>query len=146
MKKEYEGFAKTRAMEDALRMETSPTELIGRLPRESLQGFLNTVMGRRGVSTDALAGLAELNRASLYKILGGVTKHPQRNVLLRLALALQMSFDETQQLLRYGGRATLSGGRARDIIISDGIINGRAIDEVNARLQSHYFLDLYSKE
>ncbi len=137
---------KTRAMEEALRQETSPTFLIGRLSQDTLQGYLNHLMGKREISTDALAGLAVLNRASLYKILNGVTRHPQRNVLIRLALALQLSFDETQELLNRGGQAPLSGNRARDIILSHGIIKQRSIDEVNAHLQSHHFLDLFSKE
>lgn len=136
----------TQAMENELRREVSPTELIGRLPQESLQGCLNQYMGRAGISTDALAELAALNRASLYKILNGATRQPQRNVLIRLALVLRLSFDETQTLLRRGGRAAISGSRARDIIISDGIINHRSIDEVNRRLQTHYFIDLYSKD
>ena len=136
----------TQAMEKELLRETSPTELICRVSSESLQGFLNRMIGRRGISVEALAELAALNRASLYKILSGSTRHPQRNVLLRLAMVLRLSFNETQELLRHGGRANLSARRARDIIISDGIINGRPIDEVNTRLQTHCFIDLYSKE
>lgn len=136
----------TRAMEEELLRDITPTELIERLPSETLQGFLNRMIGRRGVSVDALAELAALNRASLYKIISGTTRHPQRNVLLRLAMVLRLNFSETQELLRYGGRASLSSRRARDIIISDGIINGKSIDEVNDRLQAHYFTDLYSKE
>lgn len=136
----------TEAMEKELLREIPPTELIGRVQAESLHGCLNRMIGCRGISVDAVAELAALNRASLYKILNGTTKHPQRNVLLRLALVLRLSFQETQELLRYGGRAALSGRRARDIIISDGIINGRGIDEVNTRLNTHYFVDLYSKD
>ena len=136
----------TQIMEEALRKDTSPTELIQMLPKSSLQSFLLTRAGKMRISTDALAELAALNRASLYKILNGTTRQPQRNVLLRLALVLRLSFEETQTLLRYGGRAALSGSRGRDIIISDGIIKQRTIEEVNAHLQSHYFVDLYSKE
>ena len=136
----------TQIMEDELRKDISPTELMQRLPKSSLQSFLLGQAGKKKISTDALAELAALNRASLYKIMNGTTRHPQRNVLLRLALVLRLSFDETQTLLRYGGRAALSGSRGRDIIISDGIIKRRSIDEVNAHLQSHYFVDLYSKE
>ncbi len=136
----------TQAMEEGLRADISPTELIKNLDQESLRGFLTQLMGRRNISTDALAELAALNRSSLYKILNGTTRQPQRNVLLRLALVLRLSFSETQELLYRGGRAALSGGRARDIIISDGVIKARSIAEVNERLEAHYFPDLYSKE
>ena len=146
MRSGYSDSMNTRAMEEELLREITPTELIERLSSETLQGFLNRMIGRRGVSVDALAELAALNRASLYKIISGTTKHPQRNVLLRLAMVLRLNFKETQELLRYGGRASLSARRARDIIISDGIINGKSVDEVNNRLQAHFFVDLYSKE
>ncbi len=136
----------TETMENALRREVPATELIGKLPKSTLQGHLTALIGRKRISTDAVAELAGLNRASLYRILNGSTRHPQRNVLLRLALVLGLSFRETQELLRCGGRAALSGSRARDIILSDGIIRGLGISEVNARLRAHCFVDLYSKE
>ncbi len=136
----------TEIMENALRREVPATELIGKLPKSSLQSYLTGLIGRKGISTDAVAELAALNRASLYRILNGSTRHPQRNVLLRLALVLGLSFRETQELLRHGGRAALSGSRARDIILSDGIIRGYGISEVNAHLRAHCFVDLYSKE
>ncbi len=144
--RENDKGSKTRAMENALRQDISPTELIGDLAKNSLHSYLVGLMGKRGITTDALAELAALNRASLYRILNGTTRHPQRNVLIRLALVLRLSFDETQQLLHYGGCAQLSGNRARDIIISNGIIKNSTIDDVNAHLQAHYFLDLYGKE
>lgn len=142
----WSGAMSTLTMEERLKQDTPVTDLIRELGNSSLQGFLTGLMGKRGISTDALAELAALNRTSLYRILNGETRHPQRNVLLRLALVLRLSFEETQELLHYGGRASLSGRRARDILLSDGIIRGRSIDEVNERLRAHYFLDLYSKE
>ena len=138
--------SKTRAMENALRKEMRPTALIDRLAQNSLQSYLISLMGQKRISTDALAELAALNRASLYKILNGATKHPQRNVLIRLSLVMRLSFEETQELLHRGGRAKLSGDRARDIIISHGVIKNHSIEEVNDRLRAHYFADLYSKE
>ena len=136
----------TKAMERALREEKTPTELIARLPDITLRGYLLQLMGKRAISTDALAQLAALNRSSLYKILNGTTKHPQRNILIRLALVLSLSFDETQELLRRGGRATLSGNRARDTVISHGIIKHRSIEDVNEHLRAHYFDSLYEKD
>ena len=143
---DYHNSLNTQIMENALRKEISPTSLMNSLPKNPLQDFLSDRMIKRKISIDVLAELAALNRTSLYRIMNGTTKHPQRNVLLRLALVLRMSFEDTQALLRYGGRASLSGSRARDIVISEGIIKRRDIEEINARLKAHYFLDLYSKE
>lgn len=137
---------KTELMEKQLLEEIPASTLIRLVSTDSLPGYLNHLMGRRNISADVLAGLAGLNRASLYKILNGSTKSPFRNVLLRLSLAMRLSFQETQMLLKLGGRATLSGERKRDILISDGIIHKRSIDEINARLHRYNFSSLYEKE
>ena len=136
---------KTELMEQQLMQHFPASELLGEVPRQSLPGYLNLMIGRRGLSTDAVAELSALNRASLYKILNGSTRSPSRNVLLRLALTLELEFHETQDLLKLGGQASLSGQRERDILISDGIIHRRSIDEVNNRLLSYGFADLYKK-
>lgn len=135
----------TKTMERRLRDRVSASALLQHADPQGLPGYLDHLMGRRGISTDALAELSGLNRASLYKILNGSTRAPQRNVLLRLALTLRLSFDEAQQLLKYGGQASLSGQRGRDILISDGIIHQKSIDEVCARLREYRFPDLYGK-
>lgn len=137
---------KTELMEKQLLEEIPASTLFHFVSTDSLAGYLNHLMGRRNISTDVFAGLADLNRASLYKILNGSTKNPFRNVLLRLSLAMQLSFQDTQMLLKLGGCATLSGDRKRDILISDGIIHKRPIDEINVRLQRHRFDSLYEKE
>lgn len=137
---------KTELMEKQLLEEIPASTLIHLVSTDSLPGYLNHLMGKRNISADVLAGLADLNRASLYKILNGSTKNPSRNVLFRLGLAMQLGFQDTQLLLKLGGRATLSGERKRDILISDGIIHKRSIDEINVRLQRHHFASLYEKE
>ena len=137
---------KTELMEKQLLDEIPASTLIHLVSTDSLPGYLNHLMGKRNISADVLAGLAALNRASLYKILNGTTKTPSRNVLLRLGLAMRLGFQDTQLLLKLGGRATLSGERKRDILISDGIIHKRSIDEINARLLRHKFSSLYEKE
>ena len=133
----------TQAMLEQLQKQVSVSALVEKAEKTSLPGFLNQMMGKKGITTDALAELSALNRASLYKILNGSTKKPQRNVLLRLALTLQLSFQETQQLLKAGGRAHLSSSRGRDIIISDGIVNQRGIDDVCRSLRKYDYQDLY---
>ena len=85
----------TQAMLEQLQKQVSVSALVEKAEKTSLPGFLNQMMGKKGITTDALAELSALNRASLYKILNGSTKKPQRNVLLRLALTLQLSFQET---------------------------------------------------
>lgn len=110
----------------------------------SLSSCLNEMMGRRNLSVEVTAGLADMNRATLHKIMTQKI-NPSRNVLLRLALALSMTFEETQTLLKSGSCAALSGRRERDLFIIEGITNRRTFDEVNANLIRYGFADLYSK-
>ena len=137
---------KTEAMKRQLLEGVSPEALLEYVSPDTLQGYLNLLLGRRGMSVDVLAGLAALNRASLFKILNGTTKNPLRNVLFRLALALGLGFEETQLLLKLAGRAPLSGERKRDVFVSDGIIHRKSIDDVCAVLRAYGFSDLYGKD
>lgn len=110
----------------------------------SLASCLNEMMGRKRMTVEAAAGLADLNTATVHKIMAHKI-NPTRNTLLRLALALEASFDETQILLKSGNCAALSGSRQRDLYIIDGIESKKTFDVVNEALRAHGFLDLYSK-
>lgn len=119
-------------------------DLTRRVSLPSLPSCLNEFMGRRNVSTDALAGLAVMNRASLFKVMNGGMK-PSRNVLIRLALALGLTCEETQVLLKCGNCAALSGSRPRDIVLMNAVIHQEAIDDVEKYLNERGFMSLFSK-
>lgn len=108
----------------------------------SLPACLNEFMGKKDISTDVLAGLAVVNRASLYKVFKGEMQL-KRDTLLRIARALERDFDETQLLLKCGNCAALSSGRQRDRIIIDGILKNKSIDDINLQLQAENLLNLF---
>lgn len=110
----------------------------------SLSSLLNTALGQRGISVAAAAELSGINRTSLYKIMDG-TVQPQRNTLLRLALTLEMDFEQCQQLLKSGSVAQLSSSRLRDRIILVGLLNKDPLDEISRVLDEQGFVDLYAK-
>ena len=110
----------------------------------SLSSLLNTALGQRGISVAAAAELSGINRTSLYKIMDG-TVQPQRNTLLRLALTLEMDFEQCQQLLKAGSVAQLSSSRLRDRIILVGLLNKDPLDEISRVLDEQGFVDLYAK-
>lgn len=136
----------TQTVEEQLRQKRGVTEILEETRINSLSGYLNLIMGRRGISADALAELSVLNRASLYRILNGSTKRPHRNALLRIALTLELDLEEVQLLLKRAMCAQLTGSIPRDIIIMDGIIHRRGIDEINRRLTKHRQSDLYARD
>lgn len=129
---------------DLIKQGYSIEELAKKAQLPSLADCLNEMMGKRDLSVQVTAGIADLNPATLHKIIAKKMA-PSRNVLLRIAFALEMSFEETQILLKSGNCAALSGSRTRDLYIIDGIENGKTYDEVNNALQAHGLGDLYSK-
>ena len=110
----------------------------------SLPGFLNDMLGRKKISVEVASGLADINTATTYKIMKKQIA-PSRNLLLRLAFALEMSFEETQILLKCGNTASLSASRKRDQYIMEGIIKKNNFDDVNTVLAEHGLPTLYSK-
>ena len=84
------------------------------------------------MSNEVLADLAGCSRAYVYGIMGG-TKHPEKDMLLRMAFVLGMSVDETQEMLQAAHRAALSSKDKRDICLIFGLVNGldlETMDEV----------------
>ena len=120
--------------------------LIERASRgESLEQMLKAIRQSRklpqillprmgGMSNEALADLAGCSRAYVYGIMKGV-KHPEKDLLLRIAFVLGMDVEETQEMLQTAHRAPLSARDRRDICLIFGLANGldlETMDEVLA--------------
>ncbi|NLI21631.1 MAG: helix-turn-helix transcriptional regulator [Clostridiales bacterium] len=126
----------TRVLIDLMKNGTTLDSLPDHRELPSLAALLNEWMGRRNLSTEALFEQACLNRATGFKVLAGKMM-PSQNVLLRLALVMRLSIEETQWLLKCGHHAQLSGSRARDVLLMKAIIDGLPLDEADALLESH---------
>ena len=100
----------------------------------------------RDISVEVAAGLTDLNKTSLYKIINGDkdkgTKNPERNTLLRISRALCMDYEQTQHLLKLGNVPTLSGSDKRDVIIMDAIEKDKDIFETNQILEENNYKGL----
>lgn len=109
-----------------------------------IASIINPALGKKGISVAVAAELSGINKATLFKILGGSVQ-PKRNTLLRLALTLELDFSETQQLLKAGNVSLLSSSRLRDRVILVGLVNNDSIDEISKTLEKHGFINLYAK-
>lgn len=110
----------------------------------TLGAYLFEFICKRDLSVNVAADLSDLNKTSLYRILDGKL-HPTRDALIRLSRVLEMNYDETQCLLKYGSAASLSGTRARDIKIIEGILGNQQLGDINDQLVKSGFMDLSSK-
>ena len=119
----------------------SVTQLLHEANGPALGDYLFQFLRKTPRSVETIAGLAGLNKSSLYRILNA-----QRNVLLRLSRVLGMNLSETQKLLKIGDLASLSGSSPRDIVIIDGILRELDIIDINNRLEKNGFSDLFSKK
>ena len=81
-----------------------------------LSVMLAELMARQELTPQQLAVLIEVERSTLYRLLSG-ERLTTRNVLLRIALALRLTVEETQLLLKSGQRAELYPPVRRDALI-----------------------------
>ena len=80
------------------------------MPR--LTEYLTQLRQRSGLSYAALAERAQTNRGNLHRIFSGSDK-PRRDMLFRLALALNLDVSAADELLRAGGFPGLLPAPAR---------------------------------
>lgn len=83
---------------------------------------LNDLMEERKKSVEVVAGFAGIEPSTLYRIKNR-QRNATRNNILRIAMALELSFEETQILLKSGNCAQLSASRKRDLFIMQAIVN-----------------------
>lgn len=135
----------TKLVVDRLKDGLGVTTILQSAKGQSLGDYLFDFLSKLDCSVEVVAGLAGLNKSSLYRILNGEVS-PQRNVLLRLSRILCMNFEQTQQLLKLGRQAGLTANDPRDIVIIGGIIHGLDIADINDDLERKGFGDLFGKK
>lgn len=116
----------------------SPDEVKNIMKREkitfpTISGVLNEMIGAKNLTVEIVAGRADIDPTTIYRFMKR-TRNPSRNALLRIAMGMELSLEETQVLLKSGNCAALSASRERDLVIMDGIIQKKYYDEVNDAL------------
>ncbi len=127
----------------------TPDEVIAIMKREGIMyptiaGVINEFLGQKNMTVDTLAGRSGIDPSTIFRIMSK-QRNPSRNVLIRMALALGLTLEETQVLLKSGNCAALSAGSPRDLILMDGIINKKYYTDLNEILVQKGFVDLDSR-
>ena len=89
-------------------------EKSGRVP--SFPEYLKEKIQERELEAGELWRAAQIPRSYGYNILSGVRK-PRRDKVLALCLALNLSCEETQRVLKVAGAGALYPRRQRDAVI-----------------------------
>ncbi|MDD3919662.1 MAG: helix-turn-helix transcriptional regulator [Eubacteriales bacterium] len=95
--------------------------------------YLNQLLTEKGKALPEIAVLSELDASYCYRIFSG-GRTPSRNGLLRIALAMELTFDETQQVLRLYHMARLDPRCYRDAILVFAISKGYGLPQTTELL------------
>ncbi len=101
--------------------------------QEDVAAYLQALLKAKHLKRSQVIRDAMLNEVYGYQIFSGA-KTPRRDKMICLALAMKLSLEETQQMLRSCGFSPLYVRHRRDCVIIHGILQKQSVMEVNATL------------
>ena len=96
----------------------------------SLSSMLDSLLKGKGLKKSAVIRDAELSEVYAYQIFSGL-RVPERKKLLCLAVAMELTVDEVQSLLKCAGYAQLYVKLPFDSIVLYGICKHLSVVEIN---------------
>ena len=135
-----EGERKTKMLEKALKGDVSLTELFENNEDAfldiSLDQYIKKAIKDKGVTTSSMIRSTGINRRYFYDILSG-KRNPSRDNMLRILLALEISLEKAQWLLRASCFGILYPRDKRDGVIMYSLIHGASVEECNQILEKN---------
>ena len=101
----------------------------------SFSELLSQIYEKKSITKAALARQAGISEVYLHQVFSG-RRMPSRDRLLCICIALELSLEETQDLLKRASYAQLYPRIKRDAIISHGILHGTDLNDINDKLFS----------
>ncbi|MBQ3202753.1 MAG: XRE family transcriptional regulator [Clostridia bacterium] len=96
----------------------------------SLTELLAELVEKKGIRKSYAIKAAELSEVYGYQIFSGI-RHPERNKLLCLAVGMNLTLDETQNLLKCAGYSPLYVKLPFDSVIIYGICKRLSVIKIN---------------
>lgn len=96
-----------------------------------LTDFFNHIMASKNLTPSQIVKKSNLQNTYAYQILSGERKHPSRNKLLALAFAMDLTLDETQQMLKIAHLPVLYPRLRQDLVIIFALKEHYALFDVN---------------
>lgn len=97
-------------------LEKKWAEFIPHMNAPSFKDYLYSLMEARGLDAGKLGVISLLSRSFAYQICSG-ERQPSRDIILRIAVAMKVSVEEAQQMLRLAQRGALYPRDRRDAVI-----------------------------
>ena len=102
----------------------------------TLKEYIDEILKEKKLSKAEVIERSGLDPGYAYHIFAGRKNNPARNKILALALALELTPDETQRFLHYAGAAKLYVRDPWDSIIYFALENHLSVIETNELLQN----------
>lgn len=119
-------------------LETSPRRFqeqqLAEKDDPSFHAYLNKLMDEHQYYAPDLVVGACISKTYVYQFING-ERHPGRDIILRIALAMGLTLDETQRLLTLAGKSILYPRIRRDASILYCIRTKMSLDESNSFLE-----------
>ena len=105
--------------------------------RESRMKKRNGAVKR--ITRSTLAEILGIDLSALTKIINGLQRTKKRDLIIALCVALELSYDETNQALKLYGMAPLNSNDRRDLLIGQALRDKLNVAELNNTLEKHGF-------
>lgn len=107
--------------------------------------YLMRLLDKYGWKTSAASEAAEMSTSYLGHIING-KRNATRDMLIRVAIAIGATAEETDYLLKYSGYNPLYVRNKRDVIIWYGISKKEELSVINANIKKRGLEPLYEDE
>lgn len=104
--------------------------------KEDLSQLLDNLISKYGLKKSQVIRSAEMSEVYAYQIFSGL-RVPERKKLLCLAVAMKLSLDEVQSLLKCAGYSTLYVKLPFDSIVLYGVCKKLSVVEINKILYDY---------
>lgn len=108
--------------------------------KETPVSFLNYIIETKKLTVAKVAAASGAGEY-VYKVFNN-TRKPSRNILIAIALGMDISLEEAQLLLRISKLAILDSRDKRDSVIIYGLVNHLSVFEVDDLLSQNEFITI----
>lgn len=111
-------------------------QLLPNIEERSFCGYLNELLRQKKLEKSEVLRRCSIPRTYFYQLFQG-TRHPGRDKVIVLAIAMRCTLSETNRLLTLAGQSILYAKNRRDAFILYAIHAQRDLTWLEERLQAH---------